>query len=512
MSQVMAQFNSIVDLSSLNGENGFVINGEQANDFARGRIAGDVNNDGVDDLIIGASGSDISDTNAGAAYVVYGTNNGFPTNLNLTEINGSNGFVIYGDNAGQGFGSSAAGAKDINDDGIDDIIINAHEGAFDGNDYVGSNYVIFGRNGNFPAELDLSTLDGTNGFVIRGAAFIDRAGFDVKLIDDFNGDNIDEIVISTPDTDINGFNSGSVYLIFGSGSGFPALMNVSSLDGNNGFAVHGKVADDYLGESISFGDINNDGLSDLIINGKKPFNQSNNSFGTTYVIFGSSQSFSSIFNLNILDGNNGYSVKGINDIGFTDEYDWKISSNSEDLNADGIDDLIISYPQASELEAQAGVTYVIYGSDQAQLIEFDLTSLDGTNGFVIKGSQAFENLGFHQSSAGDVNNDGHDDFLLNSRRFQGITEPYIASYVIFANPSGFSMNFDPATLNGKNGFKIKTISGSISNVPTNLSAAGDINADGIDDILMSTHQGAAGTSVNYIIYGRGDLIFENAFE
>ena len=513
ITHVTAQFNSVFDLSQLNGENGFIINGEQGDDFARARNAGDVNNDDIDDLIIGATGSDTTETNAGAAYVVYGTNDGFPTNFDLININGSNGFGIYGQHAGQSLGSATAGAKDINNDGIDDFIISARENAFSGNNYAGSIYVIFGQNGNFPLGLDLSTLDGSNGFVIQGAALGDRIGFDVKLIDDFNGDNIDDIVISTPDTDVNDFNSGSAYLIFGTDSGFPALMNVSTLNGTNGFAIHGKVMDDFLGESISSGDINNDGLNDLILNSKKPFKLSlKNSFGTTYVVFGSSQNFSSSFDLNMLDGNNGFSVKGVDDIGFTPEHDFKLSSSSVDLNADGIDDLIISYPQASEIEYQAGATYVIYGSDQPQSAEFDLTSINGTNGFLMKGSQTSENLGFHQSSAGDINNDGYEDILLNSWKFQGTTQPFIASYVIFANPAGFPLNFNPETLNGQNGFNIKSINGTEFSVPTNLSQAGDINADGIDDILISTHQGAADTSVNYIIYGRGELIFQTGFE
>lgn len=511
--QVSAQFNPVVDLSHLNGENGFIINGEQADDFAEGSFVGDVNNDGIDDLIIGAIGSDISDTNAGAGYVVYGRTNGFSAQLNLADINGTNGFVMYGNKPGECFGGATSGAQDINDDGIDDLIISALECAYDGNNYVGSSYVVFGRDGNFPAEVDVSALNGTNGFVIRGISFNDGAGFAVKLIDDFNGDGIGEIMVSTPDTDINGFNSGSVYMLFGNDSGFPAILNLASLNGTNGFAVHGKLVDDNLGEYVSAGDINNDGLSDLIINGKEPYNFLTNTFGTTYVIYGNNQNTSGLFDLNSIDGLNGFSIIGINDIGSTDRYDWRIPIDAVDINADGIDDLIISYPQASEIESKAGETYVVYGSTQAIPTEFDLNSIDGSNGFVIKGSREFERLGFHQSPAGDINNDGFGDLILSSYQFTGSYEAIITSYVIFADPSGFAVSFDPETLDGNNGFKIKSIDGTFDyTIPVNLSNAGDINADGVDDMVTANFEGVAGTSVNYIVYGRGDLIFGSTFE
>ncbi|WP_223787144.1 integrin alpha [Marinicella meishanensis] len=510
---VCAQFNQVVDLSHINGENGFIINGEQAYDFAKGKSAGDINNDGIDDLIIGASGSDVSFTNAGAAYVVYGSQSGFPTNYSLSDINGNNGFIMYGNNPGECFGNSVSGGIDVNNDGIDDMIVSAFECAFDGNNFVGSSYVIFGRDGNFPAEVDVSALNGTNGFVIRGISFTDRAGFAVKLIDDFNGDGIGEIMVTTPDTDINGFNSGSVYMLFGNDTGFPAILNLASLNGTNGFAVHGKLVDDNLGEYVSAGDINNDGLSDLIISGKEPYNFLTNTFGTTYVIYGNDQNTAGVFDLNSIDGLNGFSIIGINDIGSTDRLDWRISSDAIDMNADGIDDLIISYPQASEIESKAGVTYVVYGSTQTIPTEFDLNSIDGTNGFVIKGSREFERLGFHQSPAGDINHDGFGDLLLSSYQFTGSNESIITSYVIFADPSGFAVNFDPETLDGNNGFKIKSIDGSFDyTIPVNLSNAGDINADGVDDLMTANYQGVAGTSVNYIVYGRGDLIYQNGFE
>src|SRR5918997_112022 len=92
-------FGPTFNLSTLNGSNGFAINGIAAYDFSGLSVssAGDVNGDGFDDLIIGANRADpngISD--AGQSYVVFGSNSGFGADLDLEELNGSNGFAING--------------------------------------------------------------------------------------------------------------------------------------------------------------------------------------------------------------------------------------------------------------------------------------------------------------------------------------------------------------------------------------------------------------------------------
>ena len=58
--------------------------------------AGDVNGDGFDDLIIGASGADPNGADSGASYVVFGKASGFAANLNLSTLDGSNGFKLSG--------------------------------------------------------------------------------------------------------------------------------------------------------------------------------------------------------------------------------------------------------------------------------------------------------------------------------------------------------------------------------------------------------------------------------
>ncbi len=149
---------------------GFVIPGIDAGDFSGISVssAGDVNGDGIDDLIIGATGADPNDIlNAGECYVVFGTRGGFGASLDLSSLNGSNGFVINGIDSFDQPGFSVSGAGDVNGDGVDDLIIGAQDADPNGNESAGESYVVFGTRGGFDASLDLSSLNGSNGRVIE---------------------------------------------------------------------------------------------------------------------------------------------------------------------------------------------------------------------------------------------------------------------------------------------------------------------------------------------------------
>ncbi|EAM49592.1 integrin alpha [Crocosphaera watsonii WH 8501] len=107
--------------------------------------AGDINGDGFDDILIGASGADPNgNRSAGESYVIFGSASGFSGSLDLSSLDGSNGFVLNGIDEFDGSGSSVSGAGDINGDGFDDIIIGAIFADPNGNESAGESYVIFG--------------------------------------------------------------------------------------------------------------------------------------------------------------------------------------------------------------------------------------------------------------------------------------------------------------------------------------------------------------------------------
>jgi hypothetical protein len=161
----MSTFGSVFDLSSLTGTNGFQISGEAVGHYSGRSVsdAGDVNGDGFDDIIIGAYGADPNGANSGASYVVFGKAGGFSANLNLSTLDGTNGFRISGEVGDESSGRSVSAAGDVKDDGFDDLIIGTEFADSNGSN-SGASYVVFGKVGGFSANLNLSTLDGTNGF------------------------------------------------------------------------------------------------------------------------------------------------------------------------------------------------------------------------------------------------------------------------------------------------------------------------------------------------------------
>ncbi|MGF1935798.1 MAG: beta strand repeat-containing protein [Nostoc sp. ChiQUE02] len=494
--------NSVFNLSTLNGTNGFAINGINPGDFSGISVssAGDINGDGIDDLIIGAEGANFNGELSGQSYVVFGRKVGFDSQFNLSNLNGTNGFAINGINSDDSSGNPVSNAGDINGDGIDDLIIGAFRADPNVN-YSGQSYVVFGSKGGFVASFDLSTLNGTNGFAINGINAYDRSGYSVSNAGDINGDGIDDLIIGARSANSsNGGGSGQSYVVFGGKGGFDAQFNLSTLNGVNGFTINGINGYDQLGYSTSSaGDINGDGLDDIIIGA--PYADPNGSqSGQSYVVFGSKGGFDAQFNLSTLNGNNGFAINGINPV---DKSGVSVSS-AGDINGDGIDDLIIGARLADPNGDSSGQSYVVFGSKEGFDAQLNLSTLNGTNGFAINGINPVDTSGNSVSSAGDINGDGIDDLIIGARLANPNGNASGQSYVVFGSKGGFDAQLNLSTLNGTNGFAINGINeGDTSG--NSVSGAGDINGDGLDDIII----GAGGANPNGDSSGQSYVLFGN---
>src|SRR4028119_1254690 len=132
----------------------------------------------------------------------------FGPTFNLSDLNGSNGFAINGIGANDWSGSSVSRAGDVNGDGIDDLIIGANSADPNGIYAAGQSYVVFGSNSGFGAGLDLSELNGSNGFAINGIGAYDLSGLSVSSAGDVNGDGFDDLIIGAFRADPTGTSSG----------------------------------------------------------------------------------------------------------------------------------------------------------------------------------------------------------------------------------------------------------------------------------------------------------------
>ena len=419
-----------VALSSLNGSNGFVLNGEAANDTFGQSVsdAGDINGDGIDDLIIGA---------AGLSYVVFGADSGLPSPFELSSLDGSNGFVLNGEEAGES-GWSVSGTGDINGDGIDDLIVGAPFADSNGS-FSGRSYVVFGSATGLPNPFHLSSLNGSNGFVLNGEAAGDLFGFSVSGAGDINGDGMDELIIGAPVADPNGLDrAGRSYVVFGADNGLPNPFELSSLNGENGFVLNGEAVNDRSGRSVSAaGDINGDGIDDLIV-GAYGASANGSDSGRSYVVFGSSAGFPAELDFSSLNGFNGFMLNGEAEL---DESGWSVSGTG-DINGDGIDDLIIGAYRADLFGSKSERSYLVFGTNAGFPAEFELSSLDGSNGFVLIGEADLDESGRSVSGAGDVNGDGIDDLIIGAYRADPNGNDSGRSYVVFGSDAIFTDGFE----------------------------------------------------------------------
>jgi hypothetical protein len=378
---------------------------------------GDLNNDGIDDIAIGASREDAAGISAaGRVYVISGATLDTLYSLNspFPEIGGL-------------FGISLSNAGDINNDGRNDIVVGAQgENAFGIQD-AGRAYVFNGASGD--------TLFTIQTFFPEPLGYFGAA---VSAAGDVNNDGMGDVIVGAQREDLAGFsNSGVVYVFSGAtGDTIYTLKSINAqIGGLFGISVSGA------------GDIDKDGHDDLLI-GSLENNQFQND-GRVYIISGNSADTLHVLDTPFpkTDGAFGSEVSAVGD-----------------LNGDDTSDVAI---------AASGELFRVY----------IFSGASGDTLFTLK-SPSQQNIGFGNaiSTAGDVNNDAVNDIIVGAslENWGGMNSAGRA--YIYSGASGEVLH----TLQSPNPEINAFFGGAVS-------MAGDINNDDSSDVVIGAYgEDAAG--------------------
>ncbi len=330
------------------------------------RSAGDIDNDGFDDVLITSPSMYLPSLRAaGAVFVFYGS----PTGLKATPDQ-----VIFGDSADLRLGSDVDTVGDINHDSYNDIVVGA-EGWNDGTGevrlYLGS------ATGLFTTPI----------WVWRGENKGDWFGHAVAGAGDLNNDNEPDFAVGAPFADA-GDGRGKVYIFYGT----PNLWELEV-----GAVLIGKMLQSYYGLSIRLnGDVNNDGFSDLIISAPDADGSQGNT-GRVELWLGSEQGINDDPNAEPMWAFDGESDSA--HLGFSIAF-------LGDVNWDGYDDVAIGAPHhSSDDKVERGKVYIFFGKKGG---------FSNTPSVVENGKNTGDQLSKGLASAGDVDGDGYNDVIVGA--------------------------------------------------------------------------------------------------
>lgn len=344
-------------------------------------VAGDLDGDGTDDVVVGAPGRDP----AGANYVLYGP---LPTgDVGLASAD----VVVLGEPS-TGAVANVQSVGDLDGDGWRDLVFGDLADDSVATD-SGAAYVVYGP---LPGDMDLSTADAK----LTGSHGGDDAGEAVSAGGDTDGDGLDDLLVGVP-WDTWPPHPGTAYLHLGPVSG---VVRVAAADAS--FAGPGPGGSSGQ-QAVILGDLDADGYDDMLINCS-----TSNTEGGTCMVRGPASGPSSLGDADAQLEHPG-PAEGVTGL-----------SGPGDIDQDGFDDILVGSSQAED----AGAAYLVLGPVSGTV---SLADADGT----WTGETRYDNVGGAVAGAGDVDADGYPDWLVGATGYDVGTDEWVgAAYLIFGGP------------------------------------------------------------------------------
>lgn len=427
---------STVDLENAD----IVLHGEAASDFAGWSLApaGDVNDDGYADLLIGAIYNDNVATDAGVVYIVSGP-------LSEDENLASAYAILVGESASDFAGTSIAAAGNFSGDGIPDLIIGASS-SDQGAANAGAAYLVQG-----PLQTTESLSEAATIFI--GTSVDENAGASVSTAGDVNNDEYDDILVGAPLHDGGATNSGAAYLLFGSGD-----EGIISLTDAAGIVLLGETASDDAGRSVSnAGDVNGDGSADILVGAPGKYSAT----GAVYLIHGPRTTDTTV---SLADADSVIVGEASGD------YFGIVLACAGDSNHDGNDEVLIGAYGNDTAGSGTGTIYLFTTMVNTSYFASDANT-------ILTGEEDDDQAGISAVSTGDLNEDDMSDIFVGANRNdRGGTDSGAAYLLLSPITSG------TVSLGSSSTIFIGEVEGDRAGGA--VSSAGDLNHDEFLDVAI----------------------------
>lgn len=372
------------------GDADYVFPGPNARDEFGRAVAGigDIDSDGLADFAIGAPYGDGEDTNSGLVYIFTGASLGVEKRIDASTAD----YIIVGDTREEKIGATLSAAGDVDGDGTPDLLVGAEFSSRQASDQ-GAVYVFLGSVMGTEQELALSDAE----VVFQGEGAGARAGSSLSAVGDLDGDGNDDFLVGAFRDGSGGTDAGAAYVVAGDSWSSP----VESLSTATYRLIGPRLS--RSGTSVGAGDIDGDGIPDVLVGAPGNRYGTSTTAGAAYVVksasFGATQTLS-------LEADSDVIIRGeaVGDLA-----GW-VAASGADADGDGLDDIVVCAPGVPLASADdSGRAYLVPGSALSSTTEYDL----GDGIFSVDGSSS-EFFGAACSVLSDFDGEGLADFVVGA--------------------------------------------------------------------------------------------------